>query len=161
MPDDPVLVPGTTGGRTVCLLLKLGQVAFRITEDRLLALGLRIRHYSVLQALADLGGTPQAELGTYLRIDSATMVATIDDLEKLGYAARRRDPTDRRRYIVEVTEAGTAALGTIDEALAKAQQDVLGELSDARTGELHDALRTLNASTGLAARYDAVRGKQS
>ena len=78
------LVPGTVAEHTTCLLVKLGQVMFRIAEADLGPYGLRVRHYSILQALIDNGPMSQHALGGYLRIDPATMVTTLDDLESAG-----------------------------------------------------------------------------
>src|ERR1700735_4549281 len=94
--DAPVpLVPGRMAGHTSCVLQKLGQVIFRLMEAELAGLGLRIRHYSVLGALLDRGRMSQQDIGTYLRIDAATMVATIDDLEKRSLVRRNRREDDR------------------------------------------------------------------
>ena len=129
-PDVVPLVPGSIAEHTSCLLAKLGQVAFRLADERLSALGLRVRHYSILQALADLGATPQQELGTYLRIDPATMVSSVDDLEDAKFALRRRSPQDRRRYVVELTEGGEQALAEANQVLAELDRAV-GDLGNA------------------------------
>ena len=43
-------------------------------------------------------------------IDPATVVRTVDSLEKRGLVERRRDKRDRRQVFVEFTQAGHAAL---------------------------------------------------
>ena len=43
-------------------------------------------------------------------IDPATVVRTVDSLEKRGFVERRRDKHDRRQVFVIFTEAGRAAL---------------------------------------------------
>lgn len=45
-----------------------------------------------------------------LGIDPATVVRTVDSLEKRGLVERRRDKQDRRQVFVESTAAGHAAL---------------------------------------------------
>src|SRR2546421_2507899 len=45
-----------------------------------------------------------------LGIDPATVVRTVDSLEKRGLVERRRDRQDRRQVFVELTDAGCAAL---------------------------------------------------
>lgn len=148
--DRPSLVPGSIADHDSCLLLKVGQVVFRLTEQRLGTLGLRVRHYSVLQALVDnKGPLPQNELGVYLRIDPATMVASLDDLESLGLTARRRDPADRRRYLVEISDAGRAVATECGVLLAALDDEVLADLSPTQRARLHTALTTLAASDRL------------
>ena len=48
----------------------------------------------------------QQDIGIYLRIDSATMVATMDDLAGLGLVQRKRRDGDRRSYVVSITRDG-------------------------------------------------------
>ncbi|MET8779959.1 MarR family transcriptional regulator [Nocardia sp. NPDC004654] len=158
MSEDSALVPGTIAAHTVCLLQKMGQVAFRLAEERLLGLGLRVRHYSVLQALADRGGMAQAELGGYLRIDAATMVSTLDDLERHGYAERQRDPGDRRRYLVILTDKGGETLAGIQTALREVHEEMFADLPEERRDLLYAVLGELNDSEQLRARFDATRG---
>jgi DNA-binding MarR family transcriptional regulator len=151
------LVPGSVADHTICLLLKLGQVAFRLSEDRLDELGLRVRHYSILQALADNGPQPQLGLGAYLRIDPATMASSLDTLESAGYVARARDRRDRRRYVVEITSAGTAVLGQANQGLDRLDAQVLADLAPADRAALHRLLTELASSATVPALYDAVR----
>ena len=46
------LIPDMVADHTSCLLSKLGQVMFRVSEDRLAGLGLRTRHFMILKVLA-------------------------------------------------------------------------------------------------------------
>jgi len=155
--DDTQLVPGSTSEHTVCLLLKLGQVAFRMADERLIGLGLRLRHYSILQALADRGEMSQVDIGNCLRIDPATMVTTLDDLEQHGLAVRERHPSDRRRYVITLTDKGRVTLPELDRIINAVQDDVFADLDPAERDDLHRALTSLNTSKRLASRYDKVR----
>ncbi|MGH3467053.1 MAG: MarR family winged helix-turn-helix transcriptional regulator [Thermocrispum sp.] len=98
------LVPGAIAEHNSCLVLKLGQVMFRIVESRLAELGMRTRHYSVLQALFDAGPASQLDLGRCLRIDPATMVSTLDDLQRLAAVTCTRAAHDRRRQVVDAEQ---------------------------------------------------------
>ena len=122
------LVPGHVAEHTSCLLMKLGQAVCRLAEDQLDHLGLRVRHYSILQALADNGATSQLALGAYLRIDPATMVSSLDDLEQLALASRTLDPRDRRRHVVDVTTAGCRVLAAANDALLSLDTRVTADL---------------------------------
>ncbi|MFD9445158.1 MarR family winged helix-turn-helix transcriptional regulator [Streptomyces sp. NPDC060006] len=142
---------------TICLLIKLGQVAFRIAEDGIGPTGLRVRHYSVLQALADNGAMPQLALGSFLRIDPATMVTSLDDLERTGYAERTRDPQDRRRYAVDITAEGRKVLADLNRTLVDLDGEVLADLSATERDSLHTLLGSLAGSPTLTSLFDAVR----
>jgi DNA-binding MarR family transcriptional regulator len=54
-----------------------------------------------------------SELSRKIRVDPATLVPVIDALERHNLAQRARDPSDRRRVPVLLTEAGTALLRRI------------------------------------------------
>ncbi|NUP21169.1 MAG: winged helix-turn-helix transcriptional regulator [Streptomyces sp.] len=155
--SDAPLVPGSVAEHTICLLLKLGQVAFRLTEDDLDELGLRVRHYSILQALADDGPQPQVGLGGYLRIDPATMASSLDTLESAGYVARVRDQQDRRRYVVEITREGTAVLGRVNGKLDQLDDRVFADLGNADRASLHRLLTGLNSGSVMPALFDTAR----
>ena len=155
--SEAPLVPGTVAEHTICLLVKLGQVAFKIAEDGIAGTGLRVRHYSVLQALADNGAMPQLALGSFLRIDPATMVTSLDDLERAGFAQRTRDPQDRRRYAVDITDGGRKVLADLNRALADLDSEILADLGTTERHSLHVLLGSLAGSPALTSLFDTVR----
>jgi DNA-binding MarR family transcriptional regulator len=71
---------------------------------------LRLPHTAVLACLADRGPMSQREVSRLLRFDPGDLVAVIDALEELACVVRERDPSDRRRYSLQLTEAGRLAL---------------------------------------------------
>jgi len=159
--SEAPLVPGTVAEHTICLLVKLGQVAFRLAEEGISGTGLRVRHYSVLQALADNGAMPQLALGSFLRIDPATMVTSLDDLERAGYAERTRDPQDRRRYAVDITDAGRKVLADLNRTLVGLDRETLADLGTTERRSLHTLLNSLAESPALTAMFDGVREQNS
>ena len=46
------------------------------------------------------------ELGGLLRLDSGTLTPLLKRLEAAGHVVRRRDPTDERRVLLEVSDEG-------------------------------------------------------
>jgi DNA-binding MarR family transcriptional regulator len=71
---------------------------------------LRLPHTAVLACLADRGPMSQREVSRLLRFDPGDLVAVIDALEELAYVVRERDARDRRRYSLQLTDAGRLAL---------------------------------------------------
>ena len=153
----PALVPDHMAAHTSCLALKVGQVVFRVMEAGLAEFGLRIRHYSVLGTLLDPGPMSQQDLGTYLRIDAATIVATIDDLERLGLVARTRGLRDRRRYVVSITDSGRAMLERIDGFVDEFDAKYLADVTVTQRRQLHRMLTKLSQGGTLVSAFDAVR----
>ncbi len=97
----------------------------RATED---VLGMKLKPYLLLANLRD-GGLPQSELCTSMHLDPNNCVLMLNDLEAAGHVERRRDPADRRRHIVEMTQEGRKALAAADRAVESLEEDVLGALS--------------------------------
>jgi MarR family transcriptional regulator, transcriptional regulator for hemolysin len=102
------------------------------------------RDYCVL-AHAMSGEYTQIELAKLSDLDKTTMLNTLDELERAGYAERRPSPADRRVRIVAVTPAG-AGLVAAGHRIA---DRVHGEVLDALPREERQAFT--GALTGLAA----------
>ncbi|KOG36653.1 MULTISPECIES: MarR family winged helix-turn-helix transcriptional regulator [Streptomyces] len=101
--------------------------------------GLHPRNAMTLMQLAR-GATSQRELAVAMELDPSQLVAILNELESSGLAERRRDPADRRRHIVEITSAGTAALERVDEAVGEAERELFGDLTDAEQAVLRGLL---------------------
>jgi DNA-binding MarR family transcriptional regulator len=153
------LVPGRIADHTSCLTLKVGQVIFRLMETRLATLGIRIRHYSVLETLMDTGPRSQQDLGTYLRIDGATMVATIDDLEALGWVARKRSAGDRRSYVISIMTEGKKKLRQINELIDDLDQEFLADINQRQHDQLRRIMSKLSEGESLIKGFDETRGR--
>jgi DNA-binding MarR family transcriptional regulator len=154
---SPALVPDHMAAHTSCLTLKIGQVVFRIMEDKLAEMGLRIRHYSVLGTLLEPGPMSQQDLGTFLRIDAATIVSTIDQLEAMGLVARTRGLRDRRRYVVSITPAGESMLERIDRFVDEFDVTYLADVTATQRRQLHRMLTKLSQGGTLTRAFDDVR----
>jgi DNA-binding MarR family transcriptional regulator len=123
------LAPGVT-----VMLTRLSRLVYRRMTDDLL--GMRLKEYVALANLREHSPVPQQDLGEILCIDANNLVLLLNDLEAGGYALRRRDPGDRRRHLVEITEDGLAALEEAEEGIESVEDDVLAGLSSPERREL-------------------------
>jgi DNA-binding MarR family transcriptional regulator len=83
-------------------------------------------------ALAHLGertGISQQEMGAMLCVDANNLVILLNELEAAGLALRRRDPSDRRRDLVDITPKGRRSLEKAEQSIADIEDEVLGALS--------------------------------
>jgi len=120
------------------LLTRLSRVVYhRATED---VLGVRLKQFVALDYLREQGESSQQQLGQTLMLDANNCVIMLNDLEEDGYVERRRDPSDRRRHIVEITPAGLRALEHAEQKLESVEDPVLGNLSAAERSTLRDLL---------------------
>ena len=109
----------------------------------------RIRplQFAILMTLSSAGEASQQQLCQTLGVDSGNMVELIDGLETLRYAQRRRDPRDRRRYLLALTEPGQAAFAAMTEAVDGYTVRFLEPLEQAEQAALVSALAKLFAAT--------------
>ncbi len=70
-----------------------------------------------------------SSIATKLGIDPATVVRTVDSLEKRELVERRRDRQDRRQVFVELTNAGCAARREIRQCFKRHIQAILVGMS--------------------------------
>jgi DNA-binding MarR family transcriptional regulator len=97
------------------ILLNMGtKLAGRDLEQRLLAQGLPITslQHGMLRLLKHQRHTI-SELSRKMMLVPATLVPAVDTLERHGLVTRGRDPSDRRRTPLQLTQAGLDILARI------------------------------------------------
>ena len=104
------------------LLTRLAKQVYRRSNEELL--GIHMRLVMALSYLRDHDGAPQQELAEALCMDANNVVLLLNELEDLGHVARRRDPEDRRRHRVELTEQGRRALASAERAQETIEDEV-------------------------------------
>ena len=93
-----------------------------------------LKHVTILAALRDQGELPQILLCDMMRTTQNTVVTWLNELEEAGYVSRVRDPDDRRKHNVAVTDKGETALERAEIELRKLEDEVLSGLNaDERT----------------------------
>lgn len=111
-------------------------------------LGLRPRHLVALTVLRDCGGCTQQALSNKLEMDGTNVVGLLNELETEELIERRRSVEDRRRHVVDLTDAGAQRLAKAEAALAAAEDEVLGALDGDQRETLYKLLQ--QAATGTA-----------
>ncbi len=96
--------------------------------------------FSALGLIAANPGLSQKMLSDELGQDKATVVALLDELERRGWAERRRDAVDRRRHHLHVTPQGQAALDWMAGQAIENERDVVDALSVEEATQLLDLL---------------------
>jgi DNA-binding MarR family transcriptional regulator len=79
-------------------------------EEGLRREGLSLREYVVLVCIDELTHASQQQVADRARIDRSDLVKVLDHLQQQRLIARERDPDDRRRHVLELTQAGQRAL---------------------------------------------------
>jgi DNA-binding MarR family transcriptional regulator len=131
------------------LLKRLG---FAIKEQAMTAFestGLSPYHHAVLALLEEDPRETQATIADALGYDRSHLVGLLDELEERGLIERRRDPSDRRRHLVNLTPEGKRALARLRSIVKRFEDEFFAPLDAAQR-------ETLNALLlELAAHHDA------
>ncbi len=113
----------------------------RLRAEAVLApMGLRPRHLVALTVL---------RVAATLEMDGTNIVGLLNELEAKQLIERRRSPEDRRRHLVEVTDAGAEQLAKAEFALSAVEDEVLGALDDSQRETLYSLLQQAAAGTAV------------
>ena len=111
---------------SMVLLTRLAKQVYRRSSDELL--GMQLRHLVALSYVRDHDTCPQQELADAFCMDANNVVLLLNELEDAGHVTRLRDPHDRRRHLVEITQAGRNALTGAERAQESIEDEVLRSL---------------------------------
>jgi DNA-binding MarR family transcriptional regulator len=128
-----------TSPGTVVMLLRLAKAVHKRSTEELL--GIKVRQMMLLSYLRAAAPAQQQQLCESLWLDPNNCVLLLNELEDMGYVERRRDPTDRRRHVVEITGEGRRALERAERAQESLEDEILAALSDDERATLRGLLR--------------------
>jgi MarR family transcriptional regulator, lower aerobic nicotinate degradation pathway regulator len=136
-------LPEELASSTTFLLKRLGFAAKEQALEAYEQAGLHPYHHAVLAVLDEGSRETQGAIADALGYDRGQLVGLLDELEKLGLVERQRDPADRRRQSVRMTQEGKRALTKLRALARKLEDDFLAGLDDEQRAVLHDILRDL------------------
>jgi DNA-binding MarR family transcriptional regulator len=132
----PMAVETSPG--TVVMLMRLATAIKKRSTEELL--GLKLRQLMLLSYLRGDAPALQQQLCEALWLDPNNCVLLLNELEDLGYIERRRDPADRRRHVVELTDAGRVAIERAERAQESLGEELFAALSDEERASLRSLL---------------------
>lgn len=112
------------------LLHKAALLLVEDVETALAALGMRTRYFFVLASLAGGPELSQQDLSRLLNLDPTTVVTVIDEMERNQHVERRRNPADRRRYNLILTDSGRETLAAADKVVTEVESAFFGMLAE-------------------------------
>ena len=128
--------------RALKTYVKLMRAAESITtraHKHLSSAGLTVSQFGVLEAIHHLGPHSQKELGRKILRSSGKITMVIDNLEKRRLVRRERDTSDRRIFIVLLTDEGQKLIRKIfpsHAALITGEMSVLNATDQTVLGNL-------------------------
>lgn len=116
------------GGPVSHAIFRVARLHRMLAGQLLRRTGLYPNQELVMMYLWDQGEQRQSALVKVLDSDAATMVRTIQRLERAGFVRRRPDPADARASLVEPTPASMHLRKEIDDIWRRLEQLTVGEL---------------------------------
>ncbi len=145
MTDQRNCAPGSA-----VLLSRLAKQVYRRGDEE--RLGMHLRHLVALSYVNDHDGCPQQDLADAFCMDANNVVLLLNELEELDFVTRMRDPSDRRRHLVQITASGRVALRDSESVQAAIEDEVLAALDADERRTLRDllvrALRSMEPTDG-------------
>lgn len=118
--------------RSIPHLTRLSRRVYAAATPELM--GMNLKQVTMLAALRDQGELPQNTLCDMMKLTQNTVVTWLNELEEAGYVSRIRDPEDRRKHNVALTDKGSMALERAETELRRLEDEVLSGLTaDERT----------------------------
>jgi MarR family transcriptional regulator, transcriptional regulator for hemolysin len=111
-------------------LTRTARVLSRAFDDALAAAGGSVPVWLVLLSLKTQRLANQRRLAEAIGIQGATVTHHLNAMEADGLVTRRRDPTNRRVHVVELTEAGEALFQRLRAAAVAFDRQLRTGLAD-------------------------------
>jgi DNA-binding MarR family transcriptional regulator len=136
--------PGPLLSPRLGYLFKHAQIRMHeLNEEALAPFGIDGRELGILLVIAGHEPGSQQEAAQRLGIDRTSMVARLDALEEKGLVSRHPHAEDRRRNVVELTDAGRDTVRRAAKASEQAEATLLAPLPDQDGERLRHALQAI------------------
>jgi len=93
-----------------------------------------------LRVLEDAGTMMPSEMARAVSLSQATVTGILDRLSQRKLITRRRNPRDKRRVIIRLTDEGRALLASAPSPLHGGLASTLRAMSDVERLTIHDTL---------------------
>ena len=113
--------------------LKQYSATYNVNKTQLRAL-MFVRNY---------GAISMTDLCAKLNIEKGSLTSMVDDLTQKGYVVREKDLTDRRKYLITITEKGIKLASDFMEKLSGQLEEKLFRLSEDDQEKYMQAINTL------------------
>ena len=137
---------GPLDGYLPYLLNRAGARIATAFGEEMRRLGTSLQAWRVLAALRETDGRRMGDLSTTTSIEVSTLTRLVDNMEKAGLVARRRDADDTRAVLLHVAPAGRRLTRRILPIAERYEEVALKGFGAAEAATLKAALRRLYAN---------------
>jgi DNA-binding MarR family transcriptional regulator len=122
------------------LLARHGAIAYARMEHAFKQCGLTPRQGATLVLLGESGHMSQKGMAEALEVDPSILCGILNDLENTHLLERRRDPADRRRHIVALTDEGGRTLDKAQDAITAVEEELFAGFTPEELSTLRSLL---------------------
>lgn len=145
VPLDQPTVPADLAAR----IRDVHRLFGRVLQQRIGELGLTLGTWYFLRALWEQDGLSQRELSQRIGTMEPTTVSALNAMERLGLVHRERDPHDKRRRRVFLTDHGRSLKSEALGLLGELDRQALGGFSNSEAVKLHALLEGVSENLRL------------
>lgn len=143
--------------KTYTKMMRAADAVTTRMHRHLMDTGLTLSQFGVLEVLYHKGPLCQRDIGQKILKTSGNMTMVIDNLEKRGLVGREKDPTDRRRMVVRLTEEGLALIQTLFPVHAAVATETFAVLKSEELATLGRLLKKVGIASAAALEKDDMR----
>jgi DNA-binding MarR family transcriptional regulator len=132
------------------LVVGAGHMMTALIKPAFSASPLKPRHVLLLSVLSREPSITQQRLIEVLRVDPSVLVGLLNELEAEGVLVRVRDPQDRRRHLVQISEHGRGVYAALLDDIEAAGQHGFAQLGEDEREALRRALTSIVAAVPRA-----------
>ncbi|AQS05943.1 MarR family winged helix-turn-helix transcriptional regulator [Clostridium beijerinckii] len=125
------------------VLNEFNSKAFKFIDEQLNKTGLGRTHFGILHALVDGKELPMSDLSEILHVTKPNITVLIDKLTKMNYVERISSSSDRRVFLIRLTDEGKNFLDESAAELIKSSISILNNLTNEDVGLIKQTTQTL------------------
>lgn len=111
--------------------------------------GLGLTWYRILMVLNIFGETTAADLSRLMVIDRAQISRAVSDLLRKGYLRQQEDPLNRRKKLLNLTDAGRVLLSEVQPQLEARQKVFVDLLEEDELAALRGAIDKISRALAI------------
>jgi DNA-binding MarR family transcriptional regulator len=140
---DPRDMPEPLADRTGFLLARAHFSSRDRANELLRPLGIVVRHFGLMTLLDAHGPSSQQALSQWLSVSPTMITQIVDEVEARGLAERRRNPADRRSYLVSLTPEGKRTLKAARRVAGTVAGEIVAAIGEDGDRELRALLQKM------------------
>ena len=127
--------------KPVIVLFKAAQSLINNVKVSLKDSVLTINEFTVMEALYTKGELVTQDLADKILIPNSSLTYVLDILENKKYIERKRDPNDRRRQLLSLTDEGETIFSDVYDVHYEYMSDIFNVLSKEEVEQLETLLK--------------------